>query len=312
MFYFKDDNQVTVYFANGDVATWKVDNPKFEQIVDLCLQNKWIQIETIHNQAKIIMTSDKVAIDKDGNLTYTDDEGTMKLTTDPLVEMIQLLQKKGVLGTNIEPIKPFLKNILENPYINATHEIYEYCKNMDFEITTDGCFLAYKNVRSDLGSIHDGGKTKHAIGKVTKVEHFDTNRNNDCSYGLHFCSKGYLRRYSGDVTIIVKVNPKHVCSIPTDYSFQKGRCTQYIMVGYMGKDGSLQTTNLEEATNEKIVKTPEKAKADKKLAQHKGSDRITETANNMKLYKNDIMKVAKVMHLSPETVKRNMRKFKSR
>lgn len=60
--------------------------------------------------------------------------------------------------------------MFQNPYINAVEEIYEYCLAKDFEITEDGCLLAYKNVNNDYGSIHDGGKTKHAIGQITKVE----------------------------------------------------------------------------------------------------------------------------------------------
>ena len=198
--------------------------------------------------------------------------------------------------------------------METIEETYEYCLAKDFEITEDGCLLAYKNVHKDFSSIYDGGKTKHAIGQITKVENFDTNRSRECSSGLHFCSKSYLSFYSGNVTIIVKINPTHICAIPKDYNFSKGRCTQYEMVGVMGKDGTLQTTNIEAATGQKTVKTTTQAKADKKLAQKKAKsgDRLTETADLMVLFNNDVKKVASQMSISEETVKRNMRKVRAR
>lgn len=322
MFYFKDDSQITVYFADGNSAVWKSDNSQFEKVAHMCENSLWVPIQMLHNQAKTLLNN-KVTIQGDKLVieTYTSDFVTkpeilhIELgttdTSDPVVAFIKLLKEKGTIDTEIERIKPFLINMFKNPFINAVEEIYEYCLAKDFEITEDGCLLAYKNVRKDFSSIYDGGKTKHAIGQITKVENFDTNRSRECSSGLHFCSKSYLSFYSGDVTIIVKINPMHICAIPKDYNFSKGRCTQYEMVGVIGKDGTLQTTNLEEATNEKIVKTTSKIRLDKKVSQKK-SNRIDETVQNMNIYNNDVNKVAKVMNLNVETVKRNIRKYNQR
>ena len=322
MFYFKDDSQITVYFADGNSAVWKSDNSQFEKVAQMCENSLWVPIQMLHNQAKTLLNN-KVTIQGDKLVieTYTSDFVTkpeilhIELgttdTSDPVVAFIKLLKEKGTIDTEIERIKPFLINMFKNPFINAVEEIYEYCLAKDFEITEDGCLLAYKNVHKDFSSIYDGGKTKHAIGQITKVENFDTNRSRECSSGLHFCSKSYLSFYSGDVTIIVKINPMHICAIPKDYNFSKGRCTQYEMVGVMGKDGTLQTTNLEEATNEKIVKTTSKIRLDKKVSQKK-SNRIDETVQNMNIYNNDVNKVAKVMNLNVETVKRNIRKYNQR
>ena len=324
MFYFKDDSQITVYFTDGNSAVWKSDNSQFEKVAHMCENSQWIPIQMLHNQAKTLLNNkvtiqgDKLVIEADTTDPVTKPEvlqielGTAD-TTDPVVAFIKLLKEKGTIDTEIERIKPFLINMFQNPYINAVEEIYEYCLAKDFEITEDGCLLAYKNVNNDYGSIYDGGKTKHAIGQITKVENFDTNRSRECSSGLHFCSKSYLSLYSGDVTIIVKINPMHICAIPKDYNFSKGRCTQYEMVGIMGKDGTLQTTNIEAATGQKTVKTKTQAKADKKLAQKKAKsgDRLTETADLMKRFKDNVKKVAAQMNISEETVKRNMRKVRA-
>lgn len=321
MFYFKDNKQLTVYFANGDSAVWQVGNFQFDKVLKLCQDNNWIQVEILHNQAKALLNNnvsiqcDKLIIEApnlgQGDTLMSIDLGKVD-EYDPILAFIKLLKDKGTVDTEIERIKPFLKNLFENPFIDAVQEIYEYCKAMDFEITEDGCFLAYKYVNENLTSCYDG-KTKHAIGKYTEVEAFDTNRRNLCSQGLHFCSKSYLSGCNQTI-IVVKINPKDVVSIPTDYSFTKGRCRRYMMVGFIATDGTLQTTNLEEATGEKIVKTKAKARLDRKVSKEKAKakSRIEETAQNMKIYEDNVAKVAKVMHISPETVKRNMRKYRSR
>ena len=236
--------------------------------------------------------------------------------TNSLLGFIKLLKDKGVVDTDIERIKPFITNMFKNPYIEATTELYDYCKALDFEITDDGCFLAYKNVNKDLSSIYDNGKTKHTIGEYTEVKKFDTNRRTECSSGLHFCSKSYLKSYSGDTTIIVKINPEDVVSIPTDYNFTKGRCRKYLTVGIIGKDGDLHTTNIEAVSEGtvKVVKTKERTKIDKNTAVTKAKEanggRIKETASLMKVHKDDVAKVATIMNISVETVRRNIRKYK--
>lgn len=332
MFYFKDNKQLTVYFADGNSAVWQADNPQFDKVLELCKSNNWIQIEMLHNQAKALLNN-KVSIQGDKLIIETDEDAESlsldkgqgdKLTvdlgtadeSDPIIAFIKLLKDKGTIDTEIERIKPFLKNMFMNPFINAITEIYDYCKAMDFEITEDGYFIAYKNVRADLGSIYDNGKTKHVIGQPTRVEYFDTNRTNTCAQGLHFCSRGYLSSYSGDVTLVMKINPADVVSIPINYNHQKGRCKEYIPIGILGKDGTLSTTDIEAMTDNKVkvVKTKARVKAERKLAEKeaKSGNRIDETASLMKIHKGDVEKVAKIMKINVSTVKRNMRKHRSR
>ena len=61
MFYFKDNKQLTVYFADGNSAVWQVGNPQFDKVLKLCQNNNWIQIEMLHNQAKVLLNN-KVSI----------------------------------------------------------------------------------------------------------------------------------------------------------------------------------------------------------------------------------------------------------
>ena len=296
MLYFKDDKQLTVHFANGDVAVWSATNPEMPRILELCKNVQWGEIEILHNVNKAIMKSKNVVVEKD---TIKIDGVTVSNTATPIMEFIKVLQKKGVIDSEISRIKPFLENMFENPFIDAVQEIYDYCKAMDFEITDDGCFLAYKNVRSDLGSIFDNGATKHKIGEYTEVKMYDTERTNTCSKGLHFCSKSYLQHYVGEVTIIVKINPKDVVSIPVDYNFAKGRCRKYLVVGILN-DKDKMLSDVDESILDKSVGNI-----------LRNESRIEETVRLMNKY-NDKEQVAKEMGISVSTVEHNMRKYRER
>jgi hypothetical protein len=59
-------------------------------------------------------------------------------------------------------------------------------------------------------------------------------KNNTCSTGLHFCSEGYLNSFGGERTVIVKINPADVVSIPSDYNDAKGRACRYEVIGELG------------------------------------------------------------------------------
>ena len=64
----------------------------------------------------------------------------------------------------------------------------------------------------------------------------DDNKDNTCSTGLHFCSKDYLNSFGGERTVIVKINPRDVVSIPSDYNATKGRACRYEVVGEIDQD----------------------------------------------------------------------------
>ena len=300
MLYFKDDERLIVHFANGDVAVWSTDNPEMPHILELCKSAKWGEIEILNNINKALMSSKEIIIEDN---TVKIDGVSVVNTDTPIMKFIKILQEKGVVNSEIERIKPFLENMFKNPFINAVQEIYDYCKAMDFEITDDGCFLAYKNVRKDLGSIYDNGATKHKIGEYTEVKMYDTERTNTCSNGLHFCSKSYLKHYTGDVTIIVKVNPMDVVSIPVDYNFAKGRCRKYLTVGILD-DKNKMLSDVNESSLDKSVGTILRKES-----------RIEEAVRLMKKYKvgeysSRVRKVAKEMNVSPKTVYRYMQKYK--
>jgi hypothetical protein len=125
--------------------------------------------------------------------------------------------------------------MMQNPSHRSVNELYGFLENNNLPITSDGHFLAYKRVRDDYRDVHSG-TMDNSVGQVVTMSRneVDDNANNTCSSGLHFCSQEYLASFGGDRTVIVKINPADVVSIPTDYNNSKGRACRYLVVGEVG------------------------------------------------------------------------------
>lgn len=132
-----------------------------------------------------------------------------------------------------QPMLKFLENLMSNPSYRAIHEFYGFMGKCDLPITDDGYFLAYKRVTNDYKDFH----TRQVDNRVGAKPSMPRNMVNDdkdqtCSEGYHFCSLSYLSQFnSGNGHImIVKINPKDVVSIPSDYNDSKGRCCDYEVI----------------------------------------------------------------------------------
>ena len=139
-------------------------------------------------------------------------------------------------GLPVDPWIKFMENLYENPADYARNELYEWLEKADLPITDDGHFLAYKRVSDSFKDIHTG-TFDNAPGTVVTMPGgrpaVDSDRNQTCSTGLHFCSESYLDWFGngeGSKVVLVKVNPKDVVSIPADHGNAKGRTWQYEVI----------------------------------------------------------------------------------
>lgn len=142
-------------------------------------------------------------------------------------------------GHDMEPFMQFIKNCLLNPRQEAIDELYLFLEANDLPLTDDGCFLAYRRVDKNYLSKHanpDGTRNRNMIGDVVTMprSECDHNRENTCSASLHMASLSYIPHYgsssNGDRTMIGKVNPADVVTVPPDYNNQKLRCCKYEVV----------------------------------------------------------------------------------
>ena len=195
-------------------------------------------LELVNTKEKIVEKSNGKVQLKDGVLYYGDRMIT-GLVSSRIFEMMEV-------GLSIEPMIKFVENLMQNPSKRAVDELFGFIDACDLPITEDGHFLAYKRVRSDYKDVHSG-TMDNSVGKVVEMPRnlVDEDKSRTCSAGLHFCSYEYLKHFSGERIVVVKINPADVVAIPIDYNNSKGRTCRYEVVEEMEVEGKLPKQRLD-------------------------------------------------------------------
>jgi hypothetical protein len=141
-------------------------------------------------------------------------------------------------GLAFQPLLKFWDNCGLNPDPRAKTDLYKFLEQNGHPITSDGCFIGYRNVRRlEDGRLVDWntGNFDNSIGKIVSMRRADcdSNPNETCSRGLHVAAMEYAQGFhteSERELIEVKVNPRDVVAIPTDYNGQKMRVCEFQVV----------------------------------------------------------------------------------
>jgi len=142
----------------------------------------------------------------------------------------------------IEPWVAFTQNVYSNPWVEAREELYTWLERSDLPITPDGCILAYKVVDQayfDKFSHTIDNRVGTTVIMPGGRDAVDRNRWQDCSHGLHFCSRdyvsGFMPEYGSDHLMLIKINPADVVSVPKSET-AKGRCWRYEVIAEVPRD----------------------------------------------------------------------------
>ena len=238
VFYTKHADGITA-FVNGIAVVVSSSVPNFDLVCKNLKAKNYIDLIKLANPKQTIQAAldqvenSRIAFVK-SELVWRGPKGN-EVLAGPLVDRIIQSIRDGFSLKVIQPLVQLMGNIHRNKQKDIRHELYEFLMAGKMPITQDGCFLAYKKVGSNFLDIYTQ-KISNEPGKFVSMpeNQVNKNRNELCSTGLHFCARSYLEKYSNssdDKVVIVKVNPRHVFAIPTDYNFAKGRCSQYYVVG---------------------------------------------------------------------------------
>lgn len=254
--YLLQGNNIVVVIDNNSHTVTK-SHMAYEKIKEAIRVGDWETVRAIVDPVRTVLNYGAGHVSVQGEKVFWKGQ----LMNNGLTRrMLQMYEE----GFPIEPLVRFMENLMQNPSFRAVNELYGFLEKNNLPITPDGHFLAYKKVRDDYLDVHSGttpnrlaaawtaeelakmpiaGGAKNevqisVVDGVTVVEmprnQVNDDQNNTCSEGLHFCSEYYLRHFGGSRTMILKINPADVVSIPTDYDNSKGRTCRYAVVGELG------------------------------------------------------------------------------
>ncbi len=269
MKYIVNAKAIVLFLDNKQVRIEKTDNryPKIIKFFDLpeAEQEDYVRGQLSPVSVKLDAIHGKDGFEVVGEEVFYKGESL----PNALATKIRSIVREGLPVTHFEK---FWENLSENPSATSVSELLEFLEYKELPITEDGCFIAYKGVAGDLYSIHGNTKTKvlkgtvdtsgriyNGVGEeivVTRRE-VDDDREKHCSYGLHVGSLDYASSFgSGGVLLVVKVNPKDVVSVPSDYSCQKCRVSAYKVVSVY--EGEIESPVVDEDGGETVVPSARK------------------------------------------------------
>lgn len=136
-----------------------------------------------------------------------------------------------------QPLVNFLEKLQENPSKSSVDECYLFLESCGLTICEDGDFLGFKSVYRDASGNLVDHYSKRFINNPGTVNEMPRNqvcdkRDRACSYGFHIGTSEYSNSFGGSngIMLMVKVNPRDVVSVPSDYSNQKLRACRYEVV----------------------------------------------------------------------------------
>jgi hypothetical protein len=254
--YLIQGNNVVVVIGNKSHTISKT-HITYQKVIDAIKAQDWDMVKDVIEPKKVVLNYGQGHVEIQGDTFFWKGAEMHNALTN---RMIQMLGE----GFPIEPMVLFMENLMSNPSRRAVTELYGFLEKNTLPITPDGHFLAYKKIRDDYKDIHSG-TMDNSVGQILEMERneVDDDKDRTCSTGLHFCSKEYLPCFGsgeGNRVVILKINPRDVVSIPSDYNNAKGRACRYEVIDEMETDAdraftaSVQvTSNSHNTTAEDIL-----------------------------------------------------------
>lgn len=225
--YLQTPNGISLYIR-GEQHVVSADHDRFEDIMVAVKEQRWqdaLSLIDATRRLREILEAEEVTVE--GAILYYEDRPF------PISLSQKALRLSEVGDGSLQPLIRFAKKVRMNPSYVAQEETILFMEANGMLLHEDGDIIAFKGTTDDFMSIHSnpvtGEKVNWAPGEIVTEprNEVDDNRQNTCSRGLHFASKGFADGW-GQRTVVLKINPRDVVSIPYDYNNQKGRCCRAV------------------------------------------------------------------------------------
>jgi len=220
------DHSVTL-FDNLRPLTVTDSHPMFDEIRELVLEGCYDEaLDLIDNRRAAKRAIRDTSFELVGDSLYLDD---YRIPDNMAVRVFGLMAEY----CSVKPLEKFFRNLLDNPSYRAVQELFGFLELSKLPITDDGYFVAYKAVNSKFRDCFTDNMDNSVGAQPTMPRNLvDEDKNRTCSTGLHFAGYEYASNFvpHGGHLMAVRINPKDVVAIPSDYNNQKGRASTYMIV----------------------------------------------------------------------------------
>jgi len=218
------DSFITVVDKDGQVYTASSSHPNFAKAHELLKVGDAAGVVTLLSTEKALAMYSKGNIKIMGyKLTYRDIVFDSTLANRIIEEMHN--------NRPFEHLINFFEKLMLNPSRDAVYQLYGFLEHNDIEICDDGDFFAWKRVRDDYKDFASG-TFDNSPGVIVSMPRnmVCEDKNKTCAQGLHAAAASYIPHYAGGRGRILKmkINPRDVVAIPTDYKNAKMRVCQYL------------------------------------------------------------------------------------
>lgn len=238
--------------VDGETYQITRDNKNFAKIEALVKKQKWDEVFNLLGAAK------NVVVYTEGNIKYDGGQITYKgkPVDNYVAEKIIAMINEG--KADYQPLMRFLDKVMESQYDHVKEHLFRFLEYGEIPLTRDGCFLGYKYVRSDYKDAHTG-TMDNSPGNIVKMDRSKvvSDPHQACSSGLHVGTKQYSAG-SHQKTVIVKVDPRNVVSVPFDYGHQKMRTCEYYVVADFDPSKPLDS-EVYDVSDEEVAKAQKRA-----------------------------------------------------
>jgi hypothetical protein len=238
----------SVIFADGSTYPVANDHPNYAEIIafllagtddDEKLLNLVNPFDAIYRS--LVKLSERVS--RKGTTIYLDGDPVDSALTKHIVRILDAGDDKD---DSWKAYVAFLEKLATNPSKVSQKHLYHYIESHNITIHPDGDIILWKGTDANGKSKHAGygivdGKEivndflPNKVGSTVEIprSRVDDNRNRHCSSGLHAGTFDYASGFKGSDGILftVKVNPRDVVSVPSDYNNAKVRISRYVVIG---------------------------------------------------------------------------------
>lgn len=226
------DSVIMTFGAESEIV--ESTHPNFAEIKVAVVSGEYKKAFDLMNIRKSIENFTQGAITIEGdNLFY----GAVQMRS-TLVDRILTMMKNGDEG--FTRLVAFFEKLMENPSKDSVEQLWGFVSHLDVEIDEEGYIIGWKKVTSRGGKLFDSRtcKVPNDLGNIVEMPRWmvDNNRNVTCSQGLHVGAWDYVTSFSGDTILKVRVHPRDVVSVPTDYQDMKMRASRYEVAAIVNRN----------------------------------------------------------------------------